>query len=130
MGNGLFEEGKRVKGKGEPVAWGGSALRSASFVRRFPRQRVARVKRVVATAVPLRHLALRSRTLKHLPSGMPTWANWRERERIITNAPCPLAPCPMTAGASSRGTRPTHCLPHAPCPMPHAQCPIPHYANS
>ncbi|MGI2902905.1 hypothetical protein [Tolypothrix sp. VBCCA 56010] len=23
-------------------------------------------------------------------------------------------PCPMTAGASSRGTRPTHCLPHAP----------------
>nr|WP_236117242.1 hypothetical protein [Hassalia byssoidea] len=28
--------------------------------------------------------------------------------------------CPMTAGASSRGTRPTHCLPNAPCPMPHA----------
>ncbi|MGI2902256.1 histidine kinase [Tolypothrix sp. VBCCA 56010] len=28
-----------------------------------------------------------------------------ERERIITNAPCPM--------------------PIAPCPMPHAQCPIP-----
>ncbi|BAY88695.1 hypothetical protein NIES3275_06950 [Microchaete diplosiphon NIES-3275] len=24
----------------------------------------------------------------------------------------------MTAVASSRETRPTHCLPHAPCPMP------------
>ncbi|NEU73945.1 hypothetical protein PI95_015615 [Hassallia byssoidea VB512170] len=24
--------------------------------------------------------------------------------------------CPMTAGASSRGTRPTHCLPNAQCP--------------
>ncbi|MBW4566887.1 MAG: histidine kinase [Tolypothrix carrinoi HA7290-LM1] len=35
--------------------------------------------------------------------------------------------CPMTADASSRGTRPTHCLPNAPCPMPHSQCPIPNY---
>ncbi|NEU71011.1 hypothetical protein PI95_000070 [Hassallia byssoidea VB512170] len=26
--------------------------------------------------------------------------------------------CPMTAGASSRETRPTHCLPNALCPMP------------
>ncbi|MGI2907385.1 hypothetical protein [Tolypothrix sp. VBCCA 56010] len=46
---------------------------------------------------------------------MPTW----------TLAPCPMphAPCPMTAGASSRGTRPTHCLPHAPCPTIHYPLP-------
>ncbi|MBW4567624.1 MAG: hypothetical protein KME31_06240 [Tolypothrix carrinoi HA7290-LM1] len=61
--NGLFEEGKRVLGKGEPVAW----------------------------------------------AALPTWANWRERERIITHAPCPM--------------------PHAPCPMPHAPCPMPHYPS-
>ncbi|MBW4572891.1 MAG: hypothetical protein KME31_34460 [Tolypothrix carrinoi HA7290-LM1] len=30
---------------------------------------------------------------------MPTWT---------------LAPCPMTAGATTEGTSATHCLPHAP----------------
>ncbi|MGI2902700.1 hypothetical protein [Tolypothrix sp. VBCCA 56010] len=29
--------------------------------------------------------------------------------------------CPMTAGATTRGTRATHCLPNAHCPMPYAQ---------
>ncbi|MBW4571163.1 MAG: hypothetical protein KME31_25060 [Tolypothrix carrinoi HA7290-LM1] len=32
--------------------------------------------------------------------------------------PMPNAPCPMTAGASSRQSRPTHCLPNAQFPIP------------
>ncbi|MGI2904923.1 hypothetical protein [Tolypothrix sp. VBCCA 56010] len=45
---------------------------------------------------------------------------FEEGKREKPNAQCPMphAPCPMTADASSRRSRPTHCLPNAQCPMP------------
>jgi hypothetical protein len=45
---------------------------------------------------------------------------------LIAFFPCPMphAQCPMTADASSRQSRPTHCLPHALCPMLYAPFPF------
>ncbi|MGI2908200.1 hypothetical protein [Tolypothrix sp. VBCCA 56010] len=62
--------------------------------------------------------------------------------KIITNNQCPMtagattrltrathcqtyAQCPMTAGATTRLTRATHCQTYAQCPMPNAPCPMP-----
>ncbi|MGI2906720.1 hypothetical protein [Tolypothrix sp. VBCCA 56010] len=82
------------------------------------RQCVAEVTNVVAPAV------MGNREWGRLDAWalgcLDAWTLGRLK-RIITNAQCP-----MTAGASSRQSRPTHCLPNAQCPMPNTQCPMPH----